>query len=312
MTPTGRQIDDIRNLIRASVTTDVALSRFTSFKIGGPSDLVIEPKNLEELKKLILYLDQEKITRVVLGAGTNVLFHDKGFRGVVIRTAALDSLEIHENGSDFCKVLLAAGAPLPHVVSMVCRHGLKGLEPLWGIPGSLGGAVVTNAGAGDVCIGEFLESVKLVNRCGRELAIGRGDLKYGYRYMSLPQGSTVVEGILKLSRGDKDSITEELERSKARRRGKQPLDRPNAGCVFKNPSPDNPAGAVIDRLGFKGVCVGGAEVSPIHANFIVNRGNATAANVLELIEQIRSTAYEKANVNLDLEICVIGEDVGND
>ncbi len=311
MTPTGSQINEIQNLIRGRVVSNASLGRFTSFKIGGPADLVVEPENLEELKKLILYLDQEQITRVVLGAGTNVLFHDRGFRGVVIRTVALDSLDIKENGSDFCKVTLSAGTPLPQVLSRLCRHGLGGMEPLWGIPGSFGGAVVTNAGAGGVSIGELLESVKLVTRSGLELVIHGEDLTYSYRQMSLPPNSTVVQGTLRLRRGDKDSISAELERSRARRRGKQPLDRPSAGCVFKNPAPENPAGAIIERLGFKGARVGDAEVSPVHANFIVNRGKASAEDVLELIERIRTKALEKEDVNLELEICVIGEDIVN-
>lgn len=312
MTLTGRQIDEIRNLIQGQIMTDVALSRFTSFKIGGPADLVAEPKNYAELKELLRYLDREKINRVVLGAGTNVLFHDKGFRGVVIRTTALDSLGIHENGSDFCKVTLAAGVLLPRAVSKACRQGLEGLESLWGIPGSFGGAVVTNAGSGDICVGQLLESVKLVTRSGGELVVSGRDLTYGYRSMSLPQGSTVVEGVLRLRRGDPDSISAELDRSRARRRGKQPVDQPSAGCVFKNPAPDTSAGALVDRLGFKGVCVGGAEVSPVHANFIVNRGHATAADVLELIERIRSKASERAHANLELEICVIGEEAARE
>lgn len=312
MTPNSSQIDEIRSLIRGRVTTGTLLSRFTSFRIGGPADLVVEPKDLDEFKKLIIYLNEEQITRVVLGAGTNVLFHDTGFRGVVIRTAALGSLKICENGSDICKVVLGAGVPLPQAVTRTCKHGLKGLESLWGIPGSFGGAVVTNAGAGEVCVGELLESIKLITRCGGDLTIRGNDLRYGYRYMSLPPGGTVVEGTLKLYREDENFITAELERSKARRRGKQPLDRSSAGCVFKNPSPDNPAGAIIDRLGFKSVCVGGAEVSPEHANFIVNRGAATAADVLELIERIRNKVFEKENVNLELEICVIGEGAVHD
>ncbi len=172
--------------------------------------------------------------------------------------------------------------------------------------------MVTNAGSGEVCVGELLESVKLVTRFGEELVIGGRDLTYGYRSMSLPKGSTVVEGVLRLRRGDPDAIAAELERSRARRRGRQPLDRHSAGCVFKNPAPDTPAGALIDRLGFKGVRVGGAEVSPVHANFIINRGHATAADVLELIEQIRSKASEKAHANLELEICVIGEEAAHE
>jgi len=309
--PTDKQIDEIRNLIEGPVTANVPLSRFTSFKIGGPADLVAEPRDTEDLKKLIRYLDEKQLARIVLGEGTNVLFNDRGFRGIIIRTASLDLIEIHRNGSDFCKVVIGAGAPLPTALAKSCRLGLSGMEPLWGIPGSFGGAIVTNAGAGDISIGDLLECVNLVTETGQDISIPKDDLRFAYRKMYLPSGTTVIGGVLRLKRSDKESIRNELDLSKSGRRGKQPVG-PSAGCVFKNPAPDNPAGAIIDRLGFKGVRVGDAQVSPIHANFIVNRGKATAADVLELIDRIRSRAHEKENVNLELEICVVGEGGTND
>lgn len=306
-----RHIQEIRNLVQGHVLTDVLLSRFTSFKIGGPADLVVEPANVESLAQLLRYLDDENVPRMILGAGTNVLFSDEGFRGVVVRTGTMSGLGFHANGSDHVRVRVAAGVPLPSVVSEGCKLGWTGLEELWGIPGSFGGAVVTNAGSGPISVADSLVSVKLLTRRGDEVTVQKEELVYGYRSISLPAGTVVVEGTLKLSRADRETIEARLEAARGRRRGQQPLGRASAGCVFKNPSPDNPAGAIIDRLGFKGLAVGDAQVSEIHANFIINRGKARARDVLELIETIRATVREKESVNLELEICVIGGDAAH-
>lgn len=302
-----RHIEEIRNIIRGRVLQDAALSGFTSFKIGGPADLLVEPTNSGELGQLLLYLHEERIDYLILGAGTNVLFHDNGFRGVIIRTAALDEWEIHQNGSDRCRVTLSAGVPLPAAVSRACKAGLHGMEALWGIPGSFGGAMATNAGAGGIAVAELLESIALVDRVGREILIRKEDLNYAYRTMCLPEGSVAIQGIIRLVRADQGFIAEKLETARSLRRKNQPTDRPSAGCVFKNPFPDVPAGALIDRLGFKGIKTGGAQVSEVHANFIINTGNATAEDVLGLIETIRNEALRKEHVNLELELCVIGE-----
>jgi len=149
-------IQHIHELLHGRILTGAPLRRFTSFRIGGPADLVAEPQNVQELAALLQYLQAERIPRIVLGAGTNVLFHDSGFRGVVIRTTSLGGLEIRECGSDHALITVAAGVPLPVVVTKACTLGWTGLEPLWGIPGLFGGAVVTNAGVGVDCIGFFL------------------------------------------------------------------------------------------------------------------------------------------------------------
>ncbi len=302
-----RHIEEIRNIISGRVLQKAALSGFTSFKIGGPADLLVEPIDSGELGLLLRYLREERIDYLVLGAGTNVLFHDNGFRGVVIRTAALDEWEIHQNGSDHCRVTLSAGVPLPTAVSRACKAGLHGMEALWGIPGSFGGGMATNAGAGGISIGDLLESIALVDRVGKEILIPKQDLNYTYRTMCLPLGSVAIQGIIRLVRADRGFIAEKLEYARSLRRKKQPTDRPSAGCVFKNPSHDVPAGALIDRLGFKGMQAGGAQVSEVHANFIINTGNATAEDVLQLIETIRNEAFRKEHVDLELELCVIGE-----
>jgi UDP-N-acetylmuramate dehydrogenase len=311
VTLTPRQIREIHGLLQGPILTGVPLSRYTSFRIGGPADVVSEPRDAQELGALLRYLRAERIPRIILGAGTNVLFHDSGFRGVVVRTASISGFEVRENGSDHAMITVAAGVPLPLVVTKACSLGWTGLEPLWGIPGLFGGAVVTNAGAEDACIGLFLERLKLLTDAGEEAVLDRDQLEYSYRFINMPQKSAVVEGTLRLQRGDRQSIDSDLEEARLRRR-LQPSDKPSAGCVFKNPSAENPAGAIIDRLGFKGVTVGGAQVSEIHANFIINRGQATAEDVLRLIRRIRDRVKSEENIDLELEICVIGEEAAND
>ena len=303
---TPRHIDEIRKLLPGRVLTDIPLSRFTSFKIGGPADLIAEPDRVEKLAELLRYLHDEGIPRIVLGSGTNVLFRDEGVRGVVVRTGSLTGIEVHANGSDEAAIVVAAGDPLPLVVSRACKEGWSGLEDLWGIPGSFGGAVATNAGTAGISVADRLISLRLLTDRGEEMVLGREDLEYGYRRLTLPRDAVVVEGMVNLRRGDRDAIETAVEQARARRRGRQPSDRPSAGCVFKNPSPENPAGAIIDRLGFKGSTVGDAQVSPVHANFIVNLGNARARDVLELIETIRSAVKEKEHIDLELEIRVLG------
>ncbi|MDQ7784652.1 MAG: FAD-binding protein [Desulfomonilaceae bacterium] len=366
-------IDEIRRIVQGRVDANVPLSRLTSFRIGGPADVVAEPADSQNLARLLHFLHDRNVPRILLGAGTNVLFHDAGFRGVVIRTTAMRGFEIqtnhrmgvyttnhgirgpvsgppglrlgdvgeegtiphdlgrklnlspkphhakHEetpvrskdvlrNGSEYALITVAAGTPLPSVIRRACDSGWTGLEPLWGIPGSFGGAVVTNAGAGGRCTGDFLERVRLLTISGEEMLVKKPDIMYAYRSMDLPGGTAVVEGTLRLPRGRTEHIEAELQRARTRRRASQPCDGFSAGCIFKNPSPERPAGLLIDRLGFKGATVGGAEVSRIHANFIINRGHATSSDVVELVEKIKESVRDREKIDLELEIQIVGEE----
>ncbi len=318
MGPASDIRDEIRRIIRGRVDVDVPLSRLTSFRIGGPADVVAVPADSRDLARLLHYVRERGISHILLGAGTNVLFHDAGFRGVVIGMTGIKGFEVHtvhhadegttRHGSDHALITVGAGTPLPSVMAKACAWEWTGLEPLWGIPGSFGGAIVTNAGAGGVCTGDFLENVKLLTLSGEEHVITKPSIGYGYRYVDLPKGTAVVEGTLRLSKGRADRIEEDLQRARTRRRESQPHNRFSAGCVFKNPSRDRSAGAIIDRLGFKGMTVGGAEVSPIHGNFIVNNGSATSSDVMALIEKIRESVRTHENIDLELEIRIVGEE----
>jgi len=300
-------VAEVRSIVKGRVAGDAALSRFTSFRIGGPADVLAEPESVHELAALLRRLRQLNAPHILLGSGTNVLFHDAGFRGVVIRTVAMKSLIVERNGSDYVRITASAGAPLPLVVGRAARDGLTGIEALCGIPGSFGGAVATNAGTGGVSLGDTLVAVKLLDGKGEERVLERADIRYGYRSMELPADAAVVEGTVRLVRGDRASVKAALSAAMERRRATQPWKQPSAGCVFKNPSVDNPAGAIIDRLGLKGMSVGDAVVSDVHANFVVNRGSASAADVLALVALIRQRVKDAHNIHLELEVRVIGE-----
>lgn len=314
MRPTPRDIEEIRGILilNGRVYTGIPLSRYTSFRIGGPADVLAEPGNNKELATLLQYLDRRGLRRLFLGAGTNVLFPDEGFRGVVIRTGLIRGCRIDPEGSDTARIRVAAGESLAAVIKKVCNDGRGGMEPMWGIPGTFGGAVAGNAGAGGVSVGDLLEEVALLTKEGEEILLKKEDIRCGYRFMDLPTDCIVAEGTLRLERRDKGAIDENLDAARKRRRETQPWNELTAGCVFKNPSPDRPAGAIIDRLGLKGLIVGGACVSEIHANFIVNSGEATAADVLELIDRIREKVTGEEKIHLELELHVIGEGAVDD
>ncbi len=309
---TPLQIEEIEKLVSGRVSREVPLSRFTSFKIGGPADVMVEPAGLYDLSRLLIYLNDEKIPRIILGAGTDVLFHDAGFRGVVVRTSSLNRMDFQSDGVQKATVTVAAGVPLPRLVNRAGEFGWTGLEDLWGIPGSFGGAVVTNAGAGEVSMSDPLVTIKLLTDRGEPIVLNKESFQSGYRFIEIPPRSVVVEGVLQLTRGESQAIEARIAAARERRQNRQPSGLASAGCVFKNPSPEQPAGLIIDRLGFKGMSVGEAQVSDVHANFIVNRGKARAADVLELVETIRTRVRKEEGLELDLEIRVIGEKPPND
>jgi len=309
---TPLQIKEIEGLIPGRVLRDVPLRRFSSFKIGGPADLIAEPAGLYDLSRLLIYLHDEKIPRTILGAGTNILFHDAGFRGVLVKTSSLTRLDFQSDGLHTVKVTVSAGVPLSRLVTRACESGWTGIEDLWRIPGSFGGAVVTNAGAGEVSTADVLQSIRLLSEVGEPGNIDRKDFQAGYRSMQIPKGSVVVEGIVQLPRGEAEAIESRLSVARERRKSNQPWGLASAGCVFKNPSGEKSAGEIIDRLGFKGMAVGDAQVSEVHANFIVNREKARAADVLELVERIRTRVREEEGIDLEPEIRVLGEEPTDD
>lgn len=307
MTFNARIIVDMQRLLRSGVKTMVPLRDLTSFRIGGAADAVVEPCDLEEMANVRLFLTREGVPNIVLGAGTNVLCSDKGYRGVIILTTGLKGAATTLNGAGVVHIAAGAGVGLTGLITRAHRAGCSGMEPLWGIPGSVGGSIAVNAGAGGVAACDFVEELKLVNRKGAVAVLRKDDLDFRYRYACLPDSGVVVKALFRFPSGDPFGNQQRLQYWMRVRKEQQPWRIPSAGCVFKNPDRGDPAGAILDRLGFKGISEGGAQVSPVHANFIVNKGGATAEDVLGLIRRIRRRVNDECHIRLELEIQLIGE-----
>lgn len=286
--------------LRGSLSFRAPLREYTSFKIGGPADVLVEPADMEDICLLVRQARARKIPMFVLG-GTNLLIRDGGIRGIVVSLARLRGTK-EESGS----VLYAeGGVGMPTLIGYAIRHSLAGLEWAAGIPGTVAGCLVMNAGTK---LGEMKDSVKairMVNMKGQVVDMEAAQVKFEYRRALLPRG--IVMGVwLQLKPGVRSEIERVVKDYLHYRRDTQPLAMPSAGCVFKNP-PNDSAGRLIEAVGLKGARVGDAEVSMKHANFMVNRGQATAADVMTLIGKVRSAIRRRAGVRLDLELKVVGE-----
>jgi UDP-N-acetylmuramate dehydrogenase len=286
--------------LRGSVSFQAPLREYTSFKIGGPADVVVEPVDIEDACLVVQQARARKIPLFVLG-GTNLLVRDGGIRGIVVSLAQLRGIK-EEPGS----VLYAeGGVGMPTLIGYAIRHSLAGLEWAAGIPGTVAGCVVMNAGTK---LGEMKDSVKalrMVNMKGQVVELEAAQVRFEYRRALLPRG--IVVGVwLQLKQGVRSEIERVVKDYLRYRRDTQPLAMPSAGCVFKNP-PDNSAGRLIEEANLKGVRVGGAEVSMKHANFMVNRGRASAADVTALIRKVRSAIRRRAGVHLELELKIVGK-----
>lgn len=285
-----------------NIEFDVPMKAKTSFKVGGPADAVVSPASTEELQRVIRYVREKAVPCFVLGRGTNLLVMDGGIRGVVVDLKGLNNMEIRDCG----QVFAAAGALLPKLVYFAMENSLEGMEAAAGIPGSVGGAVVMNAGAAGWEIKDVVESVILMEEDGGIKEVRREGLSFSYRKLDLADGAIVLGASFRLRPGVKETIKERINALLAERKAKQPLGLPNAGCIFKNPAA-GPAGRIIDEMGLKGLQFGGARVSELHGNFIVNTGNATARDILSLVDDVMEKVYEKKGVTLEPEIKIIGE-----
>jgi UDP-N-acetylmuramate dehydrogenase len=280
---------------------DQPLKKHTAFRIGGPADHLCVPKNVDELQEALRFAKERRLRVVVLGAGTNTLALDRGFRGMVIKLAgSLGGIELNRS-----RARVGAGVLLPRLMNRLAQKGLSGLEFLAGIPGSVGGAVVMNAGAWGKSIGERVEEVRVLDNKGRLKPLKKGELGFGYRRSRL-QGRDwiVIEVALKLRRQKKRLIKEKLQEYLARRKATQPLGIPNSGSIFKNPK-GRFAGKLIEEAGCKGMRVGDAQVSAKHGNFIVNLGDAKARDVIKLMTRVQKAVSDKFKIMLEPEIKIM-------
>lgn len=295
----------LESLLGDRVAFDVPLSRHTSLRIGGPADAMATPADREELGRLLALCAEHGLPVRVLGAGFNVLVSDAGLAGVVLRLKKLRRIERVADDA----IAVEAGASHATITKYCVENGLSGLEFGAGIPGTLGGWLAMNAGIGVRELKDVVRSVTWMDARG-QLAdpVARAELDFRYRELAgLPRGAVLVAAELSVTPSDRDTVKAEIDRLLAHRTETQPTDIPSCGSVFRNP-PGDYAGRLIEAAGLKGAREGSAEISTVHANFIVNHGGATAKDVLALVERARTKVRETTGVDLETEVQLIGRD----
>lgn len=293
-------------MVSGEALFDEPMSRHTSLGVGGAADALVFPKDKEELRNTLAYLVQAGLPYMPLGNGTNLIVRDGGYRGIIVGMRNLNGLFMEtEDG----KVLLCAeaGFPLAALVDKSLREQLTGLEFCAGVPGSVGGAVRMNVGAYGREIKDVAVRVAFLTKEGEIIQRSREKLSFRYRALEMPPHEIVIEAAFSLRRGDGEEIRPRVEKILALRKERHPLTHRNAGSIFKNPL-ELPAGRIIEELGLKGVCRGGAQISEKHGNFIINLGGAKAADVLALINLIKEKVRKERGMLLETEVCIIGDD----
>jgi UDP-N-acetylmuramate dehydrogenase len=289
---------------------DVPLAPFTTFKVGGPAEWLLEPHSSDEIVAALRLAQAHGVRVTLLGGGSNVLVGDRGVRGLVIRPRGGQIEQL-----DHARIRAGAPTTINGLVRWTIHRGIAGLEAWAGTPGTVGGAIYGNAHFGGRLIGELVESVRLADRDGATRDLSRDQMEFGYDRSRLQTtGEVLLSAVFRVSTGDPTALREIARRSLAYRKQTQPLESPSAGCIFQNPDradvpADIPAsaGALVDRAGLKGAAYGDARVSTAHANFIVNEGRATAAEIRSLIDLCRSRVSERFGVTLREEIVYLGE-----
>jgi UDP-N-acetylmuramate dehydrogenase len=293
---------DLRAKFGARVRASMPLAELTSFRIGGPADLFVAVEDEAELMHAKAAAYRAGIPCFCLGAGTNLLVSDRGMRGLVVRLGdGFAKIKI-----DDAKVVAGAAAPFGTLVQEVVDRGLAGLEFGEGIPGTVGGGLVMNAGAFGGEIAKVVTLVHVVTESGEALALSKDDVKFAYRRTELPAHFIITRVDFELARGDRTQLTARVAELHAKRASRQPRGVPNAGSIFKNP-PGNFAGKLLEGAGLKGTRLGGAAFSDQHANFIVNLGGAQAAEVRALIDMARNKVKEQSGVWLEPEVRLVGD-----
>ncbi|HEM45860.1 MAG TPA: UDP-N-acetylmuramate dehydrogenase [Alphaproteobacteria bacterium] len=282
---------------------EVAMSRHTSLRVGGPADALATPADREELRDLLRICAEHDLPRTFLGAGFNLLVRDGGLDGVVVCMKKLRGLEVRPGPAVYAE----AGVSHASITRFCVDRGLSGLEFGAGIPGTIGGWIAMNAGIGAREQKDVVREIEVVSADGSAcLALARDALDFRYRELAgLPEGSVIVAALFGVTPSTPDRVKAEVDRLLARRHATQPLDVPSCGSVFRNPDGDF-AGRLIERAGLKGERIGGAEISGVHANFIANVGGASAADVLALIERARDRVAETSGVRLETEVRIVG------
>jgi UDP-N-acetylmuramate dehydrogenase len=297
--------EGVKRLISGRVLFDEPMWRHTSIGVGGPADALVFPRSVKEFSHVISYLCDLNVPFMPVGNCTNLLIRDGGYRGALLSLRGLTA--VNYRPADLCTVYAEAGVSLSEIVNLCARESLTGMEFCAGIPGSVGGGVKMNAGAFGRELVDVVETVALMNGTGEIKVVHRNDLRFEYRNLDLPERMVIIGAKFLLARGSKEKIEEKVSEITGTRKERHPLEQRSAGSIFRNP-PDISAGEIIEEIGLKGVKIGGAKISEVHGNFIVNSESAEAKDVLALIDLVRKKVWEERGISLKCEVKIIGED----
>lgn len=293
------ELNKINNLI---VRQNVPLKKYTTFKVGGPALFFLIPETKKALLQLIKTIKNIKLPHFVLGKGSNVIVSDKGFKGIIIYTGHLDKITVQSNN-----IIAQSGATLKNVAETAQQNSLTGIEFASGIPGSLGGAIFMNAGAYGGEMSDIIKEVSAFKKNGHKIILKKEDLNFSYRNSIFQSKEYIITtATLGLKKGNKDKIKEKMQKLNQKRKNKQPIEYPSAGSSFKRPK-GYYTGPLIEKANLKGHQIGGAQVSEKHAGFIVNKGNATAKDIVNLIRKIQKEVYKTSGVKLKPEPKFLGK-----
>ncbi|MBI4429185.1 MAG: UDP-N-acetylmuramate dehydrogenase [Ignavibacteriales bacterium] len=292
-------LNDIKKFFRGHIALNEPLAKYTSMRVGGPADYYVEPADKNDVVEILKYFQENNFPYLMLGRGSNLLVSDEGYRGAAINLET--GLSAVRMGGDL--VVAEAGALIPKFVDFVVQHGLAGVEMLAGIPGTVGGAVVMNAGAHGGEFADHLVDVEVLRR-GEVQRIKKEDAQFAYRRSGFV-GDVVLSASFRLPPGKKEELMKRRRELIIKRNESQPLELPNSGSMFKNP-PNSFAARLIEQAGLKGKRVGSAQISEKHANFIVNLGGAKASDIIQLLDLAQRTVYQNTGIMLELEVKRIG------
>ncbi len=286
--------------LRIEYVSDFPMSRFTWLRVGGNAKFAIYPSSIQQLTGLISFLSQMGYPWIVLGEGSNTIILDEGIEKAVIITKKMKAIEIKDSG----EIVAEAGANMGTIMNQSVRKGFAGFEFAAGIPGTIGGGVFMNAGANDAEIKDVIKKVWLLID-GKEEVVSRRELNFEYRKSNLPESAVVMKALIKLDQGDRKLSESKVKDYLDKRNKTQPIKMSNTGSIFKNPD-SIAAGKLIEELGLKGYEIGGAQISELHGNFIINRGSAKASEVLKLINVAKENAYKSRGIILEPEVRILG------
>ena len=310
---------------KEKILYDEPMKKYTTFKVGGPAECLIKISSKKDLKKILKFANENNIQITVLGNGSNVLVQDKGIKGITL-IIKIEKIEIENHAENLnnnkgknkeensgnnnakVKIKLGAGEKIAKVGIKFSKEGLTGFEEISGIPGTIGGAVRMNAGANGREMKDIVKAVKCLDYHGNEKTFANEEMNFGYRTSILKTEKYIATEVeIELDKGNSEEIKEKMDMYKEKRKNSQPLEYPSAGSTFKR-GEDFITAKLIDEAGLKGTKVGDAEVSTKHGGFIINKGNATASDILELVQIIKNKIYEKYQKKIELEVEVLGEE----